>query len=157
MEAPPRKRGRPPKHPKVANNGSGTPSPSPVTKSRANSVGASTEGVVGSNKIVSDGVDIEMVDRTAQPSRTGQRGRKKSMVEKVDGPSAIKPGGGSSSERDSKSEADDDDLPVEKLSTRRGKKSSMVQFAFTLAFFLLCSAILLSIFDYYIIRIRQKI
>ena len=98
-----------------------------------------------------------MVDRAAQPSRTGQRGRKKSMVEKVDGPSAIKPGGGSSSERDSKSEADDDDLPVEKLSTRRGKKSSMVQFAFTLAFFILCSAILLLIFDYYIIRIWQNI
>lgn len=65
-------------------------------------------------------------------SRSGPRGRKKSssLVDKLDAPASVKPGagsgaGGSPSTRDlSKSEADDVDSPVERLSSRRSKKSS---------------------------------
>lgn len=112
MDAPPRKRGRPPKHPKVQ----------------------ATDSPTNHHPLHSPAADVEMVDRVPVPplnpvdSRPGQRGRKKSVAEKADahasGPGA---GGGSSpSDRELKSEADDVDSPVERLSSRRHKKSALV-------------------------------
>lgn len=118
MEAPPRKRGRPPKHPKVASNDS--------PKSRANSAFNSVKSPSASSP-----ADVEMVDRgvATVDSKSVQRGRKKSAGDKVEGAASVKPsgGGGSPSDRElSKSEADDVELLPEKLSSRRNKKQSLV-------------------------------
>uniref|UniRef100_A0A7I4DFC6 Protease Do-like PDZ domain-containing protein n=3 Tax=Physcomitrium patens TaxID=3218 RepID=A0A7I4DFC6_PHYPA len=117
MEAPPRKRGRPPKHPKVASNDS--------PKSRANSAFNSVKSPSASSP-----ADVEMVDRgvATVDSKSVQRGRKKSAGDKVEGAASVKPsgGGGSPSDRElSKSEADDVELLPEKLSSRRNKKQSL--------------------------------
>lgn len=129
METPPRKRGRPPKHRKVDSPSAVLP-PSHTNLSPLNRS--------------SSPADVEMVDRVVLPvdSRSGPRGRKKSssLVDKLDAPASVKPGagsgaGGSPSTRDlSKSEADDVDSPVERLSSRRSKKSSSVQCLFPCQF-----------------------
>jgi hypothetical protein len=127
MEAPPRKRGRPPKHPKVqaSNDSPKNALPQPHSNNHHPPTLNSP----------SSPADVEMVDRVMPPlvdSRSGQRGRKKSVLDKVDGPSSVMPGpggGGSPSDRDlSKSEADADDVdsPPERISSRRNKKSSLV-------------------------------
>lgn len=124
MEAPPRKRGRPPKHPKVAS----TDSPPPALLPHSNNNNHSTPNSPSSP------ADVEMVDRVVPPvdSRSGPRGRKKSssVADKLDAPASAKPGAGASgspSNRElSKSEADDVDSPVERLSSRRTKKPSLV-------------------------------
>lgn len=125
METPPRKRGRPPKHPKVANNAN--PSSLPLSKSRASPVAVNPDVNLGNIKAgANDGGDVDMLDRPVQPARTGQRGRKKSVIVKKGGSGTTKGSGCSSSDRE-KSEPEDDDLPVEKPSTRRAKKASQVQ------------------------------
>ncbi|KAG0628244.1 hypothetical protein M758_1G012400 [Ceratodon purpureus] len=120
MEAPPRKRGRPPKHPKVHSNDS------PTNASNNHHAPPALNSP-------SSPADVDMVDRAVPPvvdSRSGQRGRKKSVPDKLDGPSSAKlsPGGGSPGDRDlSKADADADDVdsPAEKLSSRRAKKSGL--------------------------------
>ena len=102
MEAPPRKRGRPPKHPKVNDDSptkKPTNSPSPARAP----------------------ADVDMVEPVAD-SRSGQRGRKKSALDKLDNNNSKPGGGGSPSDRD----ADDVDSPVERPSSRRAKKSASV-------------------------------
>lgn len=123
MEAPPRKRGRPPKHPKVAPTDS---PPALLPHSHTH------HAILNSPP---SPADVEMVDRVVPPvvdSRSGPRGRKKSSVadKVVDASASAKPdagAGGSPSTRElSKSEADDADSPVERLSSRRTKKPSLV-------------------------------
>lgn len=133
MEAPPRKRGRPPKHPKVqASNDSPTNAPaSALLQPLAHSNNHHAPTLNSPSP-----ADVDMVDRVVPPlvdSRSGQRGRKKSVLDKLDGPASVKPGpggGGSPSDRVlSKSEVDADDVdsPAERLSSRRNKKSALVR------------------------------
>jgi hypothetical protein len=127
MEAPPRKRGRPPKHPKV--QGSNDSPKGALLQPHSNNHHAPTLTSPSSP------ADVAMVDRVVPPlvdARSGQRGRKKSVLDKIDGPASVKPGpGGGSSPSDrelSKSEADADDVdsPAERISSRRNKKSALV-------------------------------
>lgn len=73
---------------------------------------------------------MDLADPAVSPvdPRSGQRGRKKPVAEKVEGLAPITPdgGGGSSSDRElSKSVGDDSELPAEGVARKRNKKSSL--------------------------------
>ena len=128
MEAPPRKRGRPPKHPKVQ---ASTDSPKNALLQAHFNDHHPLPPLLNSPS--SPAADVDRVVPPLVDTRSGQRGRKKSALDKVDGPASLKPGGageGSPGDRElSKSEADADDVdsPAERLSSRRTKKSALVR------------------------------
>ncbi|KAL3685912.1 hypothetical protein R1sor_003934 [Riccia sorocarpa] len=128
MDQTPRKRGRPPKHPKA---------PGPPSSPQSSGF-ATVRGVVGGNATSdvmhnqksgpAEGEDVEMTDRDRSPIvRTGQRGRpqKRGVIIKKS-PSTVGPGGkGTTSDREYSKEAEAGNLELDERSTekttRRGK------------------------------------
>ncbi|KAG6547502.1 hypothetical protein Mapa_010950 [Marchantia paleacea] len=134
MDHAPRKRGRPPKHPKPSGPAS-SPPPSGFSTAR---------GVVGSNATTeilhtqksggAEGEDVEMLDR-APLVRTGQRGRpqKRGVIIKKSPPVGVgqggKSGGGGTTDREYSKEVEGGSLELDERSTekttRRGKKPAV--------------------------------